>query len=159
MQSETQIKMQNKMQNKTSMKPVFILFLLLLTAFSVRGEGKNTTSTSEATPSVDSPVAAGETEYYRVVGAVTDVWGNPIPGALVKSKKGMEAVTEFDGTFSIFLAPDDDKITASYPGLISKKKGIKEQPVVFELTQKGMVNDRGSIFPDGTITVTYNGAR
>ena len=124
------------------MKPLFALFLFVLSAIYVKGEG-------------ETAYNVGETEYYRVVGAVIDTWGNPIPGALVKSKNGMEAVTELDGTFSIFLAPGDDKITASYPGHVSKKMGIKEQPVVFELTQKPTSVDR-SIFPDGQINVTPN---
>ncbi|MDE5807524.1 MAG: carboxypeptidase-like regulatory domain-containing protein [Muribaculaceae bacterium] len=124
------------------MKHFLILFIFLLSAICVKGEEK-------------TPTATGETEYYRVVGAVIDTWGNPIPGALVKSKNGMEAVTEFDGTFSIFLAPGDDKLTASYPGLSSKKKGIKEQPVVFELAQKPVPSGHRPVVPDGQISVTF----
>lgn len=78
-----------------------------------------------------------DVEYYRVVGAVIDVWGNPLPGALVRSGQGMEAVTDADGTFSIFLSPGDTKLTASYPGLHSKKMNVKKQPVVFELYEEG----------------------
>lgn len=84
------------------------------------------------TEKADSTAAANATE---VVGAVIDKSGNPLPGALVKSKKGVETTTDSDGTFSMFLGPKDNKITASYPGLNPKKKGIKKQPVVFELKE------------------------
>lgn len=75
-------------------------------------------------------------EFITVVGAVIDEWGNPLPGALVKSKNGVETHTESDGTFTIHLSPKDKKLTAHYSGLMSKKKGIKKQPVIFELKSK-----------------------
>ncbi|MDE6410294.1 MAG: carboxypeptidase-like regulatory domain-containing protein [Muribaculaceae bacterium] len=123
------------------MKFFVTLFLIIIFCIGARCE-------------VDPATTAREVEYYRVVGAVIDVTGNPLPGALVKSKGGMEAVTESDGTFSIFLAPGDDKLTATYPGLRSKKMKVKEQPVVFELQQKPQKTEPLWAVPDVPIKVT-----
>lgn len=101
------------------------------------------------------PEASEEVEYYRVVGAVIDTSGNPLPGALVKSGEGIEALTDDDGTFSIFLAPGDEKLTASYPGFISKKMGIKKQPVVIELKEKPNTQDPDWVETKVPTKVTY----
>lgn len=81
----------------------------------------------------EKAVQADNSDYVTVVGAVIDVTGNPLPGALIKSKKGAQAVADSDGTFTIYLAKGDNKLSAQYPGLKKSTKGIKKQPVVFEL--------------------------
>lgn len=97
------------------------IIMLLLAVFSFTGYAQ------EKAPVGDN------SDYVTVVGAVIDVTGNPLPGALIKSKMGAQAVADADGTFTIYLAKGDNKLSAQYPGLKKSSKGIKKQPVVFEL--------------------------
>lgn len=104
--------------------------------------------------------STAQTETREVVGAVIDESGNPLPGALLKSKKGVETTADADGTFKLILGPKDKKITATYPGLRKTTKGTKKQPVVFEMKNQRSFTafwDLGytSLTPDFTSGVNF----
>ena len=63
----------------------------------------------------------------EVKGVVIDKNGNPLPGAKVQATGGAEtAVTDADGTFNIEVSRWLKSLTATYPGMISKKAKLKK---------------------------------
>lgn len=79
-----------------------------------------------------------QSEPMRVIeGAVIDETGNPIPGALVQTKKGAQSVlSDADGTYSLEVPRSTGKLEVSYPGLKNKKKSIKKYDyVLFEMNK------------------------
>lgn len=72
----------------------------------------------------------------EVKGAVIDKNGNPLSGAKVEATGGAEStVTDADGTFSLEVSNWLKSLTATYPGMGSKKKNIRNQngDVIFEM--------------------------
>lgn len=73
----------------------------------------------------------------EIRGFVIDKNGNPIPGAKVQATGGAEmTVTDADGTFSMEVSKWLKSLTATYPGMKSKKAKLKEQnAVIIKLTK------------------------
>lgn len=65
-------------------------------------------------------------ESRHVTGKVLDESGQPLTGASVKSESGKVAsITDIDGNFSIVVANDNEKITASYFGYTPQSIAVK----------------------------------
>ena len=94
---------------------------------------------------------SAQTETTGVIkGAVIDKNGNPLPGATVSATDGAETtLVESDGSFVLEVPVWLKSVTASYPGLSSKKKKVDfNNPMVIKLRKKnftGFLNFVGGL--------------
>ena len=94
---------------------------------------------------------SAQTETTGVIkGAVIDKNGNPLPGATVSATDGAETtLVESDGSFVLEVPIWLKSVTASYPGLSSKKRKVDfNNPMVIKLRKKpftGFINFVGGV--------------
>ncbi len=72
--------------------------------------------------------SADDNEATRTInGAVIDVTGNPLPGAIIETQEGVTATADADGTFSMQVSGKTKWLRASYPGVGIKLAKLKDR--------------------------------
>lgn len=71
--------------------------------------------------------ADSNTETRTINGAVIDVTGNPLPGAVIETQDGVTATADADGSFTMVVPKKTKWLRTSYPGIGIKLTKLKNR--------------------------------